>query len=112
MTIDAAPGSGKTTALREWCRGQPDRSILFLSYSKTMQEQQGHNMAELANVSVRTIHSVAYGVMGIRHYQVGAVQILCIGQRCVRPLLALQGEAVPNNVQRAFHYFQKRIGIM
>ena len=40
MKIEAMPGSGKTTAVREWCRGAPDEQILYLCYSKAMQEQQ------------------------------------------------------------------------
>ena len=60
MAVSAAPGSGKTTALREWCRGQPDQKILFLSFSKSVQIQQERNFAELAHVEVRTTHSIAY----------------------------------------------------
>eukprot|EP00973_Karenia_brevis_P045573 6311218-Karenia_brevis.AAC.1 len=63
MKIEAAPGSGKTTALREWCRANVDLNILFLSYSKSVQIQQERNFAELANVKVRTIHSIAYEEM-------------------------------------------------
>ena len=60
MAVSAAPGSGKTKALREWGRGQPDQRILFLAFSKSVQIQQERNFAELANVELRTIHSIAY----------------------------------------------------
>eukprot|EP00929_Paragymnodinium_shiwhaense_P016913 TRINITY_DN125643_c0_g1_i1.p1 TRINITY_DN125643_c0_g1~~TRINITY_DN125643_c0_g1_i1.p1 ORF type:complete len:664 (+),score=172.46 TRINITY_DN125643_c0_g1_i1:78-2069(+) len=64
MKVEAAPGSGKTTALREWCRNQTDSQILFLSYSKSVQQQQELNFGELANVTVRTIHSLAKEATG------------------------------------------------
>jgi hypothetical protein len=40
LAVSAAPGSAKTTALREWCRGQPDQKILFLAFSKYVQIAQ------------------------------------------------------------------------
>ena len=82
ITVTEAPGSGNTTDLREWCRAQPGRHILVLSHSKSVQLQQELKMRELANVSVRTIHSVAYQATAVKHHHVGDVSKAAVRDEC------------------------------
>ena len=90
MKIEAAPGSGKTTALREWCRVNVDKRVLFLSYSKSVQIQQEANCSELANVAVRTVHSVAYEAMNIQSENVGELSKSAVKR--ILETLAEQGQ--------------------
>ena len=74
MCINAAPGSGKSTVLREWCRGRPDNNILVVAFNRAISEQLRANFAELRNVAVKTIHAVAYeATRHIHHNRVGDV---------------------------------------
>ena len=72
LLITAAPGSGKSTLLREWCRGRPDNKILLLAFNKAVVDQLEANFSELPNVTVKTIHSVAYfATSHLHHGKVG-----------------------------------------
>ena len=39
LLIQAAPGRGKSTLLREWCRGRPNNKILLLAFNKAVAKQ-------------------------------------------------------------------------
>jgi len=72
MLIDAAPGSGKSTVLREWCRANPDSEILVLAYNRAVRDQLEKNFSELPNVKTMTIHELAYSAThAFHHHKVG-----------------------------------------
>ena len=39
--VEAAPGSGKTTALREWCRARPNMQAFPVLPIRPLQKSQG-----------------------------------------------------------------------
>ena len=69
LLINAAPGSGKSILLREWCRGRPNNEILLMAFNRVVKDQLEVNFkSELPNVEVRTVHSLAFDATRHLHH--------------------------------------------
>ena len=72
MKINAVAGSGKTTTLIEYAARRTDRSILYLTYNRSVADEVKTKVAErgLRHVAVHTIHALAY-----RHTDAARLQL-------------------------------------
>ena len=68
--INAVAGSGKTTTLLEYARNNKDLRILYLAYNKSLQVSLQKKLPEyeLSNMTVSTIHSLAYSKIAAYQY--------------------------------------------
>ena len=68
--INAVAGSGKTTTLLEYAKQNKHLKILYLAYNKSLQQsiQKKLSEYELSNMSISTIHSLAYNKIEAYRY--------------------------------------------
>ncbi|RBQ29036.1 UvrD-helicase domain-containing protein [Aliarcobacter vitoriensis] len=68
--INAVAGSGKTTTLLLYAKKNPNLKILYLAYNKSLQVSLQDKLKDfqLPNLSVSTIHSLAYNKIGAYNY--------------------------------------------
>ncbi|MGP2658126.1 UvrD-helicase domain-containing protein [Malaciobacter sp. WC5094] len=68
--INAVAGSGKTTTLLEYAKQNKHLKILYLAYNKSLQQSIQKKLSEynLSNMSISTIHSLAYNKIEAYRY--------------------------------------------
>lgn len=68
--INAVAGSGKTTTLLEYAKQNNHLKILYLAYNKSLQQSIQKKLSEynLSNMSISTIHSLAYNKIEAYRY--------------------------------------------
>lgn len=64
IKISALAGSGKTETLYYYAKERPDKRILYIVYNKSMKDEADKTFGELPNVTVKTIHGLAFGFVG------------------------------------------------
>ena len=64
LLVNAYAGTGKTSTLIEFCKKRKDKKILYLAYNNSMIKEAEKKFKMLPNVSIKTIHSLAYNVFG------------------------------------------------
>jgi len=67
LLVNAYAGTGKTSTLIEFCKKRKDKKILYLAYNNSMVKEAEKKFKLLSNVSVKTIHSLAYAEYGIQN---------------------------------------------
>ena len=60
LLINAYAGTGKTSTLIQFCEKRAKHKILYLSYNSSMRAEAQLKFKHLKNVSVKTMHSLAY----------------------------------------------------
>lgn len=60
LLINAYAGTGKTSTLVKFCEQRAEHKILYLSYNSAMKIEAESKFKHLKNVSVKTMHSLAY----------------------------------------------------
>ena len=60
LLINAYAGTGKTSTLIKFCEKRAKHTILYLSYNSAMRIEAEAKFKHLKNVSVKTMHSLAY----------------------------------------------------
>ena len=60
LLINAYAGTGKTSTLIKFCEKRAKYKILYLSYNSSMRAEAEVKFKHLKNVSVKTMHSLAY----------------------------------------------------
>ncbi|WP_267523594.1 UvrD-helicase domain-containing protein [Campylobacter sp. MG1] len=60
LVIEAYAGCGKTSTLIKFCEKRKDKKILYLAYNKSMGDEAKQKFKHLKNVSVFTMHSLAF----------------------------------------------------
>jgi len=80
IKIKAVAGSGKTSILKNFARANPNNKYIFICYNKSVQAEKEEEFLKegITNVSVRTLHSLAWE--GTKHFHkkkvVGKFKIL------------------------------------
>lgn len=64
LLVNAYAGTGKTSTLVQFAQARPKEKILVLAYNRSMKEEGERKFAHLPNVTVKTMHSLAYGAIG------------------------------------------------
>jgi superfamily I DNA/RNA helicase len=64
LLVNAYAGTGKTSTLIQFAQARPKEKILVLTYNRSMKEEGERKFAHLPYVTVKTIHSLAYGAIG------------------------------------------------
>lgn len=67
LLVNAYAGTGKTSTLIEFCKKRKEKKILYLAYNNSMVKEAEKKFKLLSNVSVKTIHSLAYAEYGIQN---------------------------------------------
>lgn len=67
LLVNAYAGTGKTSTLIEFCKKRKDKKILYLAYNNSMVKEAEKKFKLLSNVSVKTMHSLAYSQYGIQN---------------------------------------------
>jgi F-box protein, helicase, 18 len=67
IKIEAVAGSGKTETLYYYSKERPKNRILYLVYNKSAQLESEKTFGKLPNVTVKTIHSLAFGYKGLQY---------------------------------------------
>lgn len=67
LVVEAYAGCGKTSTLINFCEKRKKFKILYLAYNKSMANEAKIKFAHLKNVSVMTMHSLAYKAFGIKN---------------------------------------------
>jgi F-box protein, helicase, 18 len=62
LVVNAYAGTGKTTTLRAYAAARPGHRILYLAFNKVTASEAARSFP--ANVTCRTMHSLAYAAMG------------------------------------------------
>lgn len=65
LVVNAYAGTGKTTTLRAYAAARPQQRMLYLAFNKVTASEAARSFP--ANVSCRTIHSMAYTAIGHRY---------------------------------------------
>ena len=62
MIVRAVAGSGKSTALREYARARPKQRVLYVTFNRSVRENQtrAYERAGLQHVDVRTLGSIVF----------------------------------------------------
>ncbi|MDR2124673.1 MAG: UvrD-helicase domain-containing protein, partial [Desulfovibrio sp.] len=68
VTVTAYAGTGKTTTLHEFARARHSEKMLYLVFNRSMAEDAKRAFKDCANVSISTIHALAFRFYG-RDYQ-------------------------------------------
>ena len=71
LKVNAVAGSGKTTTLLEFAARRPDARILYLAYNRSVAEEVRvkAQALDLGNLTVSTIHALAYRHAGGQRYE-------------------------------------------
>jgi len=71
LKVNAVAGSGKTTTLLGFAAHRPDARILYLAYNRSVAEEvrAKAQARDLGNLTVNTIHGLAYRYAGGYRYQ-------------------------------------------
>ncbi len=64
VKVSALAGSSKTTTLYYYAKTRPHKKILYIVYNRSMKEEALHTFGKLRNVSVMTLHGLAYSFCG------------------------------------------------
>jgi len=64
LLVNAYAETGKTSTLVQFAQARPKEKILVLAYNRSMKEEGERKFAHLPNVTVKTMHSLAYGAIG------------------------------------------------
>jgi superfamily I DNA/RNA helicase len=64
MAITAFAGTGKTSTLKAHAQHRPRERMLYLAFNKSMADEARETFRDLRNVDVRTIHSLAFAMVG------------------------------------------------
>lgn len=64
LVINAYAGTGKTSTLIKFCEQRRTSKILYMAYNSSMQKEASLKFAHLPNVTVKTMHSLAYKEFG------------------------------------------------
>ena len=64
IKIVALSGSSKSTTLYYYAKQRPFKKILYVVYNKSMREEADRLYSKLKNVTVKTQHGFAYGIVG------------------------------------------------
>lgn len=64
ITVTAYAGTGKTSTLKALAASRPKERILYLAFNKALAEESRLSFNTQTNVEVRTIHSLAWRVIG------------------------------------------------
>ena len=64
LAITAYAGTGKTSTLKAIAAARPRERILYLAFNKALAEDSKASFQDQRNVEVRTIHSLAWSVVG------------------------------------------------
>ena len=67
LLVNAYAGTGKTSTLIEFCKKRKEKKILYLAYNNSMVKEAEKKFKLLSNVSVKTLHSLAYAEYGIQN---------------------------------------------
>ncbi|EIE4559096.1 ATP-dependent helicase [Campylobacter lari] len=69
LLVNAYAGTGKTSTLVQFCKARSEYNILYLSYNSSMRKEAEEKFKELKNVSVKTMHSLAYETLEMSDYK-------------------------------------------
>lgn len=75
LVVQATAGSGKTSTVLEYCRHRPGSHALYLVYNRSMRVEAQHKFkkAGLKNVTVETMHSLAFRMLNVgKNFEVRA----------------------------------------
>lgn len=64
IKISATAGSSKTTTLYYYAKARPNKKILYLVYNAAMKKEAEESFGKLGNVTVKTVHGLAYQYVG------------------------------------------------
>ena len=64
VKVSALAGSSKTTTLYYYAKTRPHKKILYIVYNRSMKEEALLTFGKLRNVSVMTLHGLAYSFCG------------------------------------------------
>ncbi len=64
IKISALAGSAKTNTLYYYAKERPFKKILYLVYNKAMKDEADRTFGLLSNVTIKTVHGLAYGYVG------------------------------------------------
>lgn len=64
IIISALAGSAKTNTLYYYAKKRPFKKILYLVYNKAMKDEADKTFGKLSNVTIKTVHGLAYGYVG------------------------------------------------
>jgi hypothetical protein len=64
IKISALAGSAKTSTLYYYAKERPHKKILYLVYNKAMKDEADHTFGKLSNITIKTIHGLAFGYVG------------------------------------------------
>ena len=64
VKVSALAGSAKTSTLYYFCKERPFSKILYLVYNKSQKDSAMLTFGKLRNVSVMTVHGLAFGMVG------------------------------------------------
>jgi superfamily I DNA/RNA helicase len=64
LLINAYAGTGKTSTLVKFAEARKHEKILVLAYNRSMKLEAERKFAHLPNITVKTIHSLAYDAIG------------------------------------------------
>ncbi|WP_279176521.1 UvrD-helicase domain-containing protein [Campylobacter insulaenigrae] len=69
LLVNAYAGTGKTSTLVQFCKHRIEYKILYLSYNSSMRKEAEEKFKNLKNVSVKTMHSLAYETLKMSDHQ-------------------------------------------
>ncbi len=64
IKVEALAGSGKSNTLYYYCKERPNKKILYIVYNRSMREESEHSFGKLPNVTIKTVHGLAYAYYG------------------------------------------------
>ena len=64
IKIAALSGSSKSTTLYYYAKERPFKKILYVVYNKSMREEADKLYSKLNNITIKTQHGFAYGIVG------------------------------------------------
>lgn len=64
IKVEALAGSGKSNTLYYYCKERPNKKILYIVYNRSMREESEHTFGKLPNVTIKTVHGLAYSYYG------------------------------------------------
>ena len=67
VKIEATAGSSKSTTLYYYAKERPFKRILYVVYNASMKKEAEHTFGKLPNVTIKTLHGLAYGTFGVKY---------------------------------------------